>query len=220
VALRRPPSEQQKLQDEKENPPKKRSLEDDMEQSQDPDEMVDQLLNDLGIPETEAEPTDGNLSDCYKKNRSSEPDLASIKTGSSASNLDSNTSRNSLLDMLNVKHVSAIEDHFKSLSEISAAIQAAGLERSQLIFGIDFTISNLENGVLTFNGRSLHNVDENLKNPYQKVIEILGKTLECFDVDGRIPAYGFGDIVTKDRKVFPFSVKYFLFNFYFLNLNH
>lgn len=112
--------------------------------------------------------------------------------------------------MLNVKHVSAIEDHFKSLSEISAAIQAAGLERSQLIFGIDFTISNLENGLLTFNGRSLHYYDENIKNPYQKVIEILGKTLECFDVDGRIPAYGFGDLITKDRKVFPFSVSFLL----------
>jgi E3 ubiquitin-protein ligase RGLG len=73
--------------------------------------------------------------------------------------------------------------------------------------GIDFTISNLENGGKTFNGRSLHYYDENIKNPYQKVIEILGKTLECFDIDGKIPAFGFGDSVTKDRKVFPFVVR-------------
>lgn len=39
----------------------------------------------------------------------------------------------------------------------------------QLFKGIDFTISNLENGTKTFNGRSLHYYDEAIKNPYQKV---------------------------------------------------
>lgn len=113
-------------------------------------------------------------------------------------------SSNSLLGLYQVKHLHAIADNFTSLNDISKAIRDAGLEKSQLIFGIDFTISNLENGEKTFNGRSLHYYDENIKNPYQKVIEILGKTLECFDIDGKIPAFGFGDSVTKDRKVFPF----------------
>jgi hypothetical protein len=115
------------------------------------------------------------------------------------------SSHNSLLELYNAKHVKAIEDHFKNLSEVSQAIKSAGLENSQLIFGIDFTISNLENGLRTFSGRSLHYCDQDIKNPYQKVIEILGKTLECFDVDGRIPAFGFGDANTKDRKVFAFE---------------
>jgi len=112
---------------------------------------------------------------------------------------------NSILELFKAKHVHAIEDHFNDLNEISVAIKQAGLEKSQLIFGIDFTISNLENGTNTFNGRSLHNRDDTIMNPYQKVIQILGKTLEAFDTDGRIPAFGFGDSKTKDRRVFPFA---------------
>lgn len=69
-----------------------------------------------------------------------------------------------------MRHVNAIEDRFQSLDEVSAAIKEAGLEKSQLIFGIDFTISNLENGLRTFCGRSLHHYEPGIKNPYQKVI--------------------------------------------------
>jgi E3 ubiquitin-protein ligase RGLG len=65
--------------------------------------------------------------------------------------------------------VNAIEDRFQNLDEVSAAIKEAGLDKSQLIFGIDFTISNLENGAHTFDGRSLHFYDDTVRNPYQKV---------------------------------------------------
>ena len=44
-----------------------------------------------------------------------------------------------------------------------------GLVRSQLIFGIDYTISNLETGKHSFNGLSLHHIEEGLLNPYQSV---------------------------------------------------
>ena len=74
-----------------------------------------------------------------------------------------------MLGLYNVRHVNAIEDRFRSLDEVSSAIKDAGLEKGQLIFGIDFTISNLENGARTFDGHSLHHYEDGLRNPYQKV---------------------------------------------------
>jgi hypothetical protein len=42
-------------------------------------------------------------------------------------------------------------------------------------------------------------------NPYMTVISILCKTLEAFDDDNWIPAYGFGDVTTRDHSVFSFA---------------
>lgn len=95
-----------------------------------------------------------------------------------------------------------IEDKYLTLEHISEALRKAGIEGSNLIFGIDYTSSNLEQGARSFNGMSLHTLNNNFLNPYQYAITLCGKVLETFDEDKLIPSYGFGDIRTKNFKVF------------------
>ncbi|WAR17439.1 CPNA2-like protein, partial [Mya arenaria] len=57
---------------------------------------------------------------------------------------------------------------------------------------------SLKDGKKTYSGLSLHDVQPSRSNPYQEV-----ETLEPFDDDGIIPAYGFGDRTVKDKGVFP-----------------
>lgn len=73
-----------------------------------------------------------------------------------------------------------------------------------IMIGIDFTKSNEFTGKMSFQGRSLHFMDPYNFNPYQRVVDVLGRTVEAFDDDGLIPVYGFGDVSTTDRAVFPF----------------
>ena len=119
----------------------------------------------------------------------------------------------------------AIVSEFLNLKEVTCAIQKAGLEKCQLILGIDFTASNEWQGRRTFSRKSLHAISEKVDercgrrgsmhhlglfkdNPYQKVISILGQTLEPLDDDNLIPAFGFGDLKTKDKDVFSLSGRY------------
>lgn len=96
-----------------------------------------------------------------------------------------------------------IPDRFTSIEQVQHAIRTAGLESSNLILAVDFTTSNTWTGRETFNGRCLHDTS-GAHNPYQQVIDIVGRTLEEFDDDRLIPAYGFGDSTTGDRHCFPF----------------
>jgi hypothetical protein len=93
---------------------------------------------------------------------------------------------------------------YRTLDEVQEGLRKAGLESSNLIMGLDYTKSNTWNGQHTFGGKNLHDITPNQMNPYQEVIYIIGSTLAAFDEDNLIPVFGFGDITTKDKGVFPF----------------
>jgi hypothetical protein len=97
-----------------------------------------------------------------------------------------------------------IIDQFQSYEEVISAMRGAGLESSNLVVGIDYTKSNTWTGKNTFQGMCLHQLQHNIFNPYQSVIHIMGKTLAPFDDDNLIPVFGFGDLSTVDKAVFPF----------------
>merc|ERR1711966_260466 len=102
------------------------------------------------------------------------------------------------------KSFSPIPDGFVNLGQVQSAIREAGLESSNLILAVDFTKSNQWTGRETFGGHSLHDTQHG-QNPYQHVIEIMGRTLEEFDDDNLIPCFGFGDVSTGDQACFSFN---------------
>lgn len=95
-------------------------------------------------------------------------------------------------------------DRFSSFDGVASAIKRAGLHTSHLVVGIDFSASNEWQGRKVFGNKSLHHTSgTKIINPYQRVIAIIGGTLEKFDSDNLIPVYGFGDQESQNYNVFP-----------------
>lgn len=93
---------------------------------------------------------------------------------------------------------------YYSFADLQQGLRRAGLESSNLIVGIDFTKSNQHTGAVSFQGRCLHELSrDGTLNPYERVLSSIGQTLEVFDDDQQIPAFGFGDARTTNRAVFP-----------------
>ncbi|XP_062602531.1 copine family protein 1-like, partial [Saccostrea cucullata] len=84
------------------------------------------------------------------------PDLSKMKS-------------NSMFSMFGGSNYSSFVDRFTSLEDVTTAVRKAGLESCGLIFGTDFTSSNMYQGTKTFGGKSLHSIDPREPNPYQRV---------------------------------------------------
>ncbi|KAE9256582.1 hypothetical protein PF004_g18 [Phytophthora fragariae] len=95
---------------------------------------------------------------------------------------------------------------FQCLRELQGVLRWSGLRSTNLIIGVDFTRSNMWNGKQSFGGRCLHFIDPEglVLNPYQVVINIIGRTLLSRKSKRPIHAFGFGDARTADRCVFTF----------------
>ncbi|CAI5493022.1 unnamed protein product, partial [Closterium sp. Naga37s-1] len=91
-----------------------------------------------------------------------------------------------------------------NMAQVQDKLREVGLESSNLIVAVDFTKSNEWTGKHTFGGRCLHTIGPHM-NPYEQAIQIIGETLEPFDEDNLIPAFGFGDATTHDKAVFSFN---------------
>lgn len=101
-----------------------------------------------------------------------------------------------------------IANNYHSFLDLQNGLKAAGLESSELIIGIDFTKSNLYNGTHSFEGKSLHDLaplETGQLNPYEYVLQNICQTMSAFDDDNEIPCYGFGDVTTRNQKVFNFK---------------
>ncbi|CAJ0957629.1 unnamed protein product, partial [Mesorhabditis belari] len=115
--------------------------------------------------------------------------------------------QSSLLSIMGVTSLQELLLSVTSLEALSNAMAKAGLESTNLIFGIDYTASNKYQGEDSFGGKSLHTIHPSVKNPYQQVITILGRTLAPFASTNAIPVYGFGDAKTSDWSVFPLKAE-------------
>lgn len=93
-------------------------------------------------------------------------------------------------------------DKYTTIKDVQDALRREGIEESNIVFGIDYTKSNETSGKYTFNGDSLHSIRQGRLNPYQQVIKYIGETMEAFDEDHLIPAFGFGCLNTKDTRIF------------------
>ena len=102
-----------------------------------------------------------------------------------------------------------IPDMYETIGEVADAMKRRGLQRCDLMLAVDFTKSNSWNGKMSFRGRSLHDTQGSSPNPYERVVTILGRTVEHIlggssSAPAPILAWGFGDASTSDAAVFSF----------------
>ena len=103
------------------------------------------------------------------------PRISFDSNGSDPRGLSIDSARELKKDFINFKQ------NFDFLDEIQQIFELSGLKNVNLIFGLDYTFSNQVRGKNTFGRQNLHTVNEDVMNPYQNVILMIGKTLEKID---------------------------------------
>lgn len=99
-----------------------------------------------------------------------------------------------------------IPNSYSHPEEVADALRIVGLTEAQLILGVDFSKSNLDNGARSFDGWSLHDVSrKKSKNPYMQCLGLLKEGFKDFEVDQKYPVYGFADTQTGSGYVFSFE---------------
>ncbi|MCL7050846.1 hypothetical protein MKW94_026370 [Papaver nudicaule] len=95
-------------------------------------------------------------------------------------------------------------NNYKSLEQVAEALAKGDLVNSNLIVGIDFSISNTWTGENSFNGKSLHQIGGDANNPYEQVLLLIRRTLDPYMKNKLVHCFGFGDASTNDQDVFSF----------------
>lgn len=94
---------------------------------------------------------------------------------------------------------------YRSFDDVTAELRRLGITESvRMGVGIDFTLSNTENGRRTFGGRSLHDNPVGAdapRNPYVRALDVVGRTLLPLDTDKQVPLFVFGDSTTRATSV-------------------
>ncbi|CAL6105715.1 Copine_I [Hexamita inflata] len=97
------------------------------------------------------------------------------------------------------------KDLYKTYTQLTRALHDEGLESSQIILAYDFSASNQDTGLKSYN-YCMHDINTLKETPYQKVTKMMEFLIKEFDEDGKIPCYVFGDVDTKDIKVKPLQL--------------
>lgn len=94
-------------------------------------------------------------------------------------------------------------NYLEKLSETLEKLRLLGFEKCNSIFAIDYTASNDNTGMKSYDGNGLHDLGDSNLNPYQYVIKHSGTAIRI-DTDNKYPMIGFGDELTTTKSVFTF----------------
>lgn len=91
-----------------------------------------------------------------------------------------------------------------STESVTTRLRKSGVEVIEMIVGIDFTESNVDQGAKTNGGRSLHDVSlgaDAVGGPYQRALHTIARTLLPLDHNKSVPMYKFGDARTGGESI-------------------